>query len=239
VVVADLKADGAITPLGSSFDDGFRVELAEGLSALRLRFTEAHEICHTFFYELVPEVKFQPHTRDPLEERLCNRGAAALLIPSRSLRQRVAGRAASLAHLLDLAQDWGVAVETMFLRLRHLKLWEYELSTWRRSTGGGFFSLQVYGWGKGEWNWVHEEALERAWERGGISSGLTFVYREDPSGLSFARPIHYEVARHGNAIVALSSPRPLGRQVGTMPLFSSLKRAREASSRGRVLSRQV
>jgi Zn-dependent peptidase ImmA (M78 family) len=29
---------------------------------VRQRFTIAHEICHTFFYEIVPELKFKPHS---------------------------------------------------------------------------------------------------------------------------------------------------------------------------------
>ena len=48
----------------------------------RVRFTIAHEICHTFFYEIVPELKFVSHPTDPAEERLCNAGAAALLMPN-------------------------------------------------------------------------------------------------------------------------------------------------------------
>ena len=47
----------------------------------RMRFTIAHELCHTYFYELVPELKFCDHGPNDEEEAICNQGAAALLIP--------------------------------------------------------------------------------------------------------------------------------------------------------------
>jgi len=220
-VVPELEAEGATRPLGLDFADGFVVEIREGLPQVRHRFTEAHELCHTFFYELVPEIKFRPHLRDPLEERLCNYGAAALLIPRRGLRDLVEERPVSLETLEELCRLHGVAYETMFMRLRDLRLWDCQLSIWHRGTAGQFMSLQTYGWPRGEWNWMHEEVLDRAWGQPGAASitGKTFVYREDSSGRSFALPIQYEVRRHGKVVAALSSGKPLGPDGGNLSLF--------------------
>jgi hypothetical protein len=60
----DLKADGALVPLGAEFSAGFRMILRRDLPEGRINFTVAHEICHTFFYERVPEIKFSAHPVD-------------------------------------------------------------------------------------------------------------------------------------------------------------------------------
>src|ERR1700722_18839294 len=72
--VSDLPSDGYIEPVGSSFNEGFRMVLKKGSTQVRTRFTIAHELCHTFFYEIVPELKFGSVEVDPEEERLCNLG---------------------------------------------------------------------------------------------------------------------------------------------------------------------
>src|ERR1039458_6899142 len=83
----DLKADGALVPLGRDFGAGFRMVLRRDLPEGRINFTVAHEICHTFFYERVPEVKFAAHAVDQEEERLCNYGAEEILMPALDLRR--------------------------------------------------------------------------------------------------------------------------------------------------------
>src|ERR1700722_10963484 len=55
-----LGCDGYIEPVGNSFESGFRVAIKPFASPARQRFTIAHEICHTFFYEFVPELKYHP-----------------------------------------------------------------------------------------------------------------------------------------------------------------------------------
>jgi len=72
--------------------------------------TIAHEACHTFFYELVPELKFIPHERDEDEERLCNWGAAALLMPASSLRRRMKNVAVNLESLDAIAAEYAVSL---------------------------------------------------------------------------------------------------------------------------------
>ena len=69
----------------------------------RLRFTIAHEICHTIFYEIVPELKFVCHRTDPTEERLCDFGAAALLMPKDDIVRTIDGVTPSMDILEKLA----------------------------------------------------------------------------------------------------------------------------------------
>src|SRR5580658_9794158 len=84
----ELQCDGMILPFGTSFTDGFRMTLKPNINGARVRFTMAHELCHTFFYELVPEIKFVASGHDEQEERLCDFGAAALLMPEAELRRQ-------------------------------------------------------------------------------------------------------------------------------------------------------
>jgi hypothetical protein len=68
--VADLHCDGYLEPKGTAFNDGFRMVLKASSNKARIKFTTAHEICHSVFYEMVPELKFSAQRTDPYEERL-------------------------------------------------------------------------------------------------------------------------------------------------------------------------
>jgi len=61
----------------------FLVQLKRDVSPNRKRFTLAHEIAHTFFYDLASHsAKFRDESQfDPEEERLCDWAAAELLMP--------------------------------------------------------------------------------------------------------------------------------------------------------------
>ena len=54
----NLRCDGYIQPQGRSSSEGFTMLVNKKLPQSRIRFTIAHEICHTIFYEIVPELKF-------------------------------------------------------------------------------------------------------------------------------------------------------------------------------------
>jgi len=210
-MASSLGCDGYIEPRGASYADGFRIVLNESAPAARRRFTEAHELCHTFFYEFVPEIKFGAHGTDALEERLCNFGAAALLIPEVDLRERAEGRSVGLGTLEELAERYGVSLDAMFLRIRELRLWNCEISMWHRMTSGGFVLDRMHGWEKADWRWVEASIPVRAWERGGTTplSGQSFVYFDHPTGYSAAKRVYYQIKRRGNSLIALWSPRPL------------------------------
>ncbi len=200
---ADLDGDGSIEPLGSCYEDGFRVRLNPASSRVRQRFTLAHEACHSLFYELVPELKFVPHAQDEEEERLCNFGAAALLIPGNALRKKAKRVQPCLDSLYELASEYTVSVQTMLLRLRSLGLWSIELSMWHRM-GNGTFSLdRLYGARLVDWEWTDKDILELAWQRKGSTWGHTFVQYQDLRGIKRFKPVSYEVRRHSNGLIAL------------------------------------
>src|SRR5713101_7792951 len=98
--------DGMIDPIGSTFSNGFKMRLRPNVPAARARFTVAHEACHTFFYELAPEIKFRPHETDDLEENLCNFGAYVLLLPAAALTARSKKLAICLDSLEQLAREY-------------------------------------------------------------------------------------------------------------------------------------
>jgi Zn-dependent peptidase ImmA (M78 family) len=216
--VRGLSSDGYIEPLGSSYGEGFRITLREEASATRNRFTIAHELCHTFFYEIVPELKFGSHDTDPQEERLCNLGAGELLIPGRHLKSHAKKQPLSIDSLEGLSRTYLVSPEAMLLRLRSLRLWNCELSYWRLR--GGNFSLErMIGGRRGNWKWGDESPLWRVLRNNETVSGSAYIeLREPGSGLQL-RPVCFQIAKRGDLIVALWSPKPIGRVSRSLPLF--------------------
>ncbi len=143
-----------IEPLGASLANGFRVVLRKGAPNSRQRFTVAHEICHTFFYEAAPELKLGANHEDPFEEALCNYGASCLLMPEDVIRPNALVSNPCLASLETLSQLFAVSHEAMIVRLRDLGLWRCEYSLWHRMTTGEFAIERLYGWPRINWNWA-------------------------------------------------------------------------------------
>jgi Zn-dependent peptidase ImmA (M78 family) len=199
-----LKADGALVPLGAKFNAGFRMILRRDLPEGRINFTVAHEICHTFFYERVPEIKFSAHPVDEEEERLCNRGAEELLMPTLDVRRRTKDRIASLEELRDLARHYRVSMPAMLIRLRNLALWRAELVLWHEMTNGSFAVKRLWGGRMTEWRWhdarIPRAALSASPEK--IFGGHSFWVVDTPKGQKF-RPVHYQVTRHRGEVLAL------------------------------------
>jgi hypothetical protein len=199
-----LKADGALAPLGTDFRAGFRMVLRRDLPEGRINFTVAHEICHTFFYERVPEIKFLPHPVDPEEERLCNSGAEELLMPALDVKRRAKERALSLAVLRALAADYRVSAPAMLIRLRNLGLWKAELVLWHQMSNGTFSVKRVWGGPMADWRWVDSAipraALSASPEK--ILTGHTFWMVDTPRGQKF-RPVVYQLARHRGDLLAV------------------------------------
>lgn len=218
-LVPGLQCDGMIEPIGRGFADGFVMRLNKSVSTVRQRFTMAHELCHTYFYELVPELKFVPHSTDADEERLCNWGAAAVLIPSGSLRRRAEGLPVNLETLDILAQEYGVSVATMILRLREIGLWMTEMSHWRLMADGSFALDKLYGASGRDWLWEDASVLIAARETNVPIFGRTFISFNDDKGIRRYRPIAYELRRAAGGIVALWGPR-LTASTPELPLWN-------------------
>ncbi len=202
-VVPDLGCDGLIEPMGMSFEAGFRMRLKKEASESRVRFTIAHEVCHTFFYELAPEMKFTLHDTDAAEERLCNYGAAVLLLPSAAVARQAKQLPVCLESLETLAEQFLVSPATMLLRLRELGLWKCQLSLWHRMLGGGFTLARIFGSARTDWEWDDSSLLERVWQSKEAAFGKTIVYCEGERGDRECQPISYDLRRSADGIMAL------------------------------------
>ncbi len=218
--VDDLDCDGAIHPLGVKYEDGFKILVKSKCSPHRIRFTVAHEICHTLFYEMAPEVKFKNHEVDPTEERLCNIGAAALLIPARMLKRQARGLRVSFDSLEKLSTLFDVSLEAMLLHLRFVEMWKAELSVWHLMTGGKFSLHRLVGGRKAEWIWCESELLRKAWDTGRVMCGRTYLEYRDADGCLKVRAVSYELKRRRDALLALWSQPSIRRTPPEMPLFA-------------------
>lgn len=213
--------DGWLRPKGATYESGFVMGVRGDVAAVRQRFTVAHELCHSFFYEYVPELKFQPHATDLQEETLCDRGAACLLLPEDSLRQDAQGRAVSVACLDDLARLYAVSRKAMFLRLRDLGLWKCELSVWQPTVNGKFMLEDVLGGRRGrEWSWAIDDIPQNVWQ-GRREKGQTWIHFKDESGSWTARRVYFDAQRLENRIFTLWSNWRLP-LAGSGPLLSGV-----------------
>jgi hypothetical protein len=220
----NLSSEGSLEPVGPEFRHGFVMRLRKNAADVRIRFTMAHELCHTFFYELVPEIKFAPHETDDEEERLCNLGAASFLLPASVLRRRVKPLLPHLKTLELLAAEFRVSIPTMMLRLRELGLWQCEVSLWHRMSDGRFVLNGLYGGRRLSYQWQDASILENAWNSNKSACGHSFLFCEDQRGERRYRPISYEIRRHADGMIALWG-KGVGRSAGRkmLPLLDSAK----------------
>ena len=220
----ELVCDGYLQPHGKSYSEGFAMLVKKKQPPTRVRFTIAHEICHTFFYEIVPELKFVSHQTDPAEERLCNAGAAALLLPNADVVRATRKVTPSIAALEQLAEHYGVSLEAMFLRLQRLARWKCELLIWQRMNDGRFLLDRAYRHLKEDWDWDDSSIPQAAWEGKKDLPARTFVHFQDSKKRWFARHVYFQIKRRANSLVALWSQQPLGQTMKrSLPLLNSLE----------------
>jgi len=126
-----MPCDGAIEAIESGFEVHLRAERERSVPILsvdttkmdpRVRFTLAHEIGHTFFYD----ERFQPvvpQPDKPLLEWMCNFAAVRLLLPKSLLELELGpgGRLDSLEMAQDLAEHTGVSCFVVVRRFDELK----------------------------------------------------------------------------------------------------------------------
>lgn len=223
----NINCDGLLQPLGSAYDAGFKMIVNRKPVGYRWRFTIAHELCHTFFYELVPELKFYPHGVNQEEERLCNLGAAELLLPANPVKSLVKKFSVSLESLEYLASWFQVSAEVMLLRLRDLKLWIGQLTVWRPKFGGGFGLDRMVGGTKSQWEWSDERIPKYAWESGRTTRGRTYVQYRDCSGGLKLKPVSYQIVRRRDTLIGFWTNPSHDLSELPLPLFRS--QARPAS----------
>ena len=110
-----MAADASIKPV----DGQFQVFLNANQSDVRNRFSLAHELTHTFFLpfresprETNDGLDYQ-HCDDPEEERLCNIGAAEVLMPEFDVHNKLAGKLPTTALVKELAKRYEVSHRAM------------------------------------------------------------------------------------------------------------------------------
>ncbi len=225
----DLPYDGVLQPIGSRFEEGFKMLLRRKAPATRIRFTFAHELCHTFFYEYVPELKFSLHDTDLEEERVCNYGAAELLMPRSRVKKKAKNLMECLQSLKLLASNYNVSLEAMLLRLRALGLWRSELSLWHRMVDGSFSLERFFGDRRRNWTWIDPSIPKDVWTTGRPATGRTFVEYQEVEGSRVVRrvkPVSYELQRRGSGLLALWSRGELkpSDPSAALPLIRSIDR---------------
>lgn len=96
----------------------------------RQRFTIAHELAHTFFYEMGDSApkRIKGSPAGEKLERPCNIGAEQILVPERLIRRTIhqSGGFDSVNRLFSVAEDFGVSAEVLMRRLHSLRLIDEE-----------------------------------------------------------------------------------------------------------------
>jgi hypothetical protein len=119
--------EGVLTPVQGGFRIYLQSNFAHQKTAKhRERFTIAHELVHTFYYDRdgdVPKPIKRLPSKDALE-RLCHMGASQILVPEGLLKReaKTRGQVASVESLLDLAAVFDVSAEVLIRRLHETQL---------------------------------------------------------------------------------------------------------------------
>jgi IrrE N-terminal-like domain len=92
---------------------GLSIKVNADLPRVRKRFVCCHELVHTFFEEAAGRYRLHAlgrnaYTRE--EERLCDAGAAELLVPGRMLKRMLAGRPVDADLLGDVGRTFEVSL---------------------------------------------------------------------------------------------------------------------------------
>ncbi len=119
--------EGVLSPVPG----GFTIFLQSNFTSqpgvkLRQRFTIAHELAHTFYYDLnggIPRRRKDSPKGQTLE-RLCHIGASQILMPEEILRRelKTKGEVASTESVLDLSKVFDVSTEASIRRLHALEI---------------------------------------------------------------------------------------------------------------------
>ena len=137
-----LECDGVISSTASG---ALSIEVNERHPKVRQRFTIAHEIGHTFFFDLDRADRHEIGScdadadgsmRSSAEEQLCNFAAAEILMPHRQFAAIARAKGPSANGLRDLARTFDVSLQAAARRLAEtlslnitVALWEHDAST--------------------------------------------------------------------------------------------------------------
>lgn len=111
-----LKSDGFLMPQRN----GFIVKTKKGLNETKYRFTLAHEIGHTLFFDLTtsPPTKRYPYCLlDAGEELLCDRAAAEILMPRVIFKPKLEQHSYSISSLFVLSEVFQASLQASALQM--------------------------------------------------------------------------------------------------------------------------
>jgi hypothetical protein len=124
VIAPPASSSGEFNAILQPDEHGFTI-LVNGIHGLgRRRFSVAHEIVHTYFYDntQMPPVRPYGAPVDAEEEKLCDIGAAELLVPGAALGA-LGGVSRTAAEVMQLAGIYEVSLHAMARRLVETGTW--------------------------------------------------------------------------------------------------------------------
>lgn len=122
VDVAKLSRDGMLVPV----EGGFIIKLNSQRPLVRQRFACAHEIGHTFFYDLSGPRPWRPSQSVSsywAEEDLCYQFAEEMLMPSLQIKRVAGGLSPAMDNFLQVRDTFGVSNEALCRKIARLNLW--------------------------------------------------------------------------------------------------------------------
>ena len=123
VEITRLSRDGMLIPV----EGGFILKLNSQKPLVRQNFACAHEIGHTFFYDLSGPRPWRPYESMSsywAEEDLCYQFAEEMLMPSSEITRIGDKMPPSLASFQSLLTTFQVSVEALARRIKRLSLWQ-------------------------------------------------------------------------------------------------------------------
>jgi len=206
----EMIPEAVMTPDRAGFHIYLQSNFAHASGArIRQRFSLAHEIAHTLFFER-RDGAMKPLRGAPTGHRLeaaCHKGAGLLLVPDRLLRSalKTAPQPLSAEYMLGFARDFEVSVEVIIRRLNQVEAFGNRFAPvlLRRHQKDGFtIEYAVYpAWLKAilptprrgmdftRWFGAGKNQAANAPEQGGSTLGPARLTRRTPQGLLIAHPV--------------------------------------------------
>lgn len=122
VELVELSRDGMLIPV----QGGFIIKINSLKPLVRQNFTCAHEIGHTFFYDVTGERPWRPYKSMSTywgEEGLCYEFAEEMLMPRLIMEKTISSLNPSITSLQELIKMFQVSTEAMARRISRLNLW--------------------------------------------------------------------------------------------------------------------
>ena len=144
--------------------------MTEPSARLRQRFTFAHEICHSLFYDLCrdPPSVLRGTPRGDSLESLCHHGAGQLLVPLEQLLTAVGTEGvSSVDDILNLTRSFDVSLDVMIRRIAKVEQ--------SRSVDAAFVLARRDG--SGEWR-VSAAALDRSFRTFAAEPKIGMPYQD-------------------------------------------------------------